>query len=212
MSRLKNWLLPLRMTHTFADASEPIDGIFPPIRLVPVVVIAAMFAAVVFAVWVLRPAPKPAPPPGVFMLDVKDNSVKRLTLPADSLFSFNKSELKAGAADRIKDFASDAKALGKAQIMILGYTDPLGMPERNTKLSLDRADAVRQVLVKAGLDDKLITIAGRGASELVKKRDDCPGGDQEAKVRDCLEPDRRVEIWMRDLAPSAAASAASGAS
>ncbi len=182
------------------------------IRFVPVIVIMTMFVAVTLAVRVLRPEPKPAPPaPDVFLLDVQDVNVHHETLPADSLFEFNKSDLKPGAAENIGRFVAEAKAMGNAQVMVIGYTDPLGTVEHNNALSLARAKTVSKVLVDAGVATAHVGAAGLGQNALVKKREDCPGADKDPKVRACLEPDRRVEIWMRDLDAPAAASAPAGA-
>lgn len=212
MIRPRDWLLPRHLLCASAMPSELID-LLMPIRLVPVVVIATTFTAVVFAVSMLRPATKARPAPAVFVLNTQDAGVRRTILPADSLFEFDDFVLKPGATSEIWNFAKDAKAMGKAQIMVIGHSDPLGSAARNSDLSLARARAVRDVLVDAGLDGALIGAAGLGSGALVRKREECPTGeDKDPKVRACLAPDRRVEMWIRDLTPAAAASSPASAS
>lgn len=47
--------------------------------------------------------------------------------------------------------------------LIESYTDELGHPARNLKLSQERADAVRKVLIASGVAPTRLVAAGRGA-------------------------------------------------
>lgn len=73
------------------------------------------------------------------------------------------------------------------EITVIGHTDRVGNLRDNDLLSLQRAQTVRDLLIKAGVDPALITIAGRGEREpAVATADEVP-----------LAQNRRVEINLR---------------
>jgi len=71
-------------------------------------------------------------------------------------------------------------------IYVYGYTDDSGTKEHNLELSASRARAVRAALVKAGVDQSLISTKGFGKSKLLVR-------DNNAKAR---AANRRVEIGI----------------
>lgn len=73
------------------------------------------------------------------------------------------------------------------QIEVIGFTDTLGDLPSNQALSLSRAAAIRDKLVRDGLDRQAISIAGRGKHDLL-----VPTADQAPEPRN-----RRVEITVR---------------
>ncbi|HSV59973.1 MAG TPA: OmpA family protein, partial [Variovorax sp.] len=82
-------------------------------------------------------------------------------------------------------------------VLLIGYTDPLGSNEYNQRLSLARANAVRDHMVSAGVPANVIQTEGRGEADLKVTEADCKGQGK-AKSRSaliaCLEPNRRVEV------------------
>ena len=48
---------------------------------------------------------------------------------------------------------------------IVGHTDSKGNDKKNRKLSLDRADAVREQLIKSDIDGDRLTTRGAGEDE-----------------------------------------------
>lgn len=73
------------------------------------------------------------------------------------------------------------------EVIVIGHTDRVGSVEANDKLSVARADAVRELLVAKGVPREQISVAGRGEREpLVRTADEVP----EAR-------NRRVEIKLR---------------
>ena len=73
------------------------------------------------------------------------------------------------------------------EIEVIGFTDTLGDLPYNQALSLRRAAAIRDALVRDGLDRQAIAIAGRGKRDLL-----VPTADQTPEPRN-----RRVEITVR---------------
>ena len=73
------------------------------------------------------------------------------------------------------------------EITVVGHTDRVGAAAYNDSLSLKRAEAMRQMLVEAGISPNLITTAGRGSREMIVKTEE---GVSEPR-------NRRVEISVR---------------
>lgn len=81
----------------------------------------------------------------------------------------------------------DTKQRPVYEIEVIGFTDTVGNLPYNQALSLQRAAAIRDTLVRDGVDRQTISIAGRG------KRDPLvPTADQTVEPRN-----RRVEITVR---------------
>jgi outer membrane protein OmpA-like peptidoglycan-associated protein len=74
-----------------------------------------------------------------------------------------------------------------AEIMVIGHTDRVGSLQLNDELSRKRADAVRELLIGAGLPAERIEAAGRGEREPL-----VPTADEVAEPKN-----RRVEINVR---------------
>jgi OmpA-OmpF porin, OOP family len=86
--------------------------------------------------------------------------------------------------DEMRRVLADMKA---AEVVVTGHTDRVGSLEANDKLSLVRAQAVRELLVKAGVAPDLVSVAGRGEREPL-----VPTADEVAEARN-----RRVDIKLR---------------
>jgi len=74
-----------------------------------------------------------------------------------------------------------------AEITVIGHTDSVGSDAYNDKLSLERAEQMRQRLIELGVPARNITAAGRGKRELV-----VPTAQNVSEPRN-----RRVEISVR---------------
>ena len=74
-----------------------------------------------------------------------------------------------------------------AEITVIGHTDTVGNDAYNDKLSLERAQAVREILIGMGVPAANITAAGRGKRELL-----VPTPENVGEPRN-----RRVEISVR---------------
>lgn len=82
---------------------------------------------------------------------------------------------------------AQAQALPGGELVVVGHTDRTGSPQVNDVLSLQRAQAVRALLVEQGFQSELIEAVGRGERE--------PVVPTEANVD---EPrNRRAEIIVR---------------
>ena len=101
------------------------------------------------------PAAPPPPPPVVappsFMV----------------FFDWDRSNLSAQALNTIKQAAGAYKAKGNARITATGHTDTSGAPAYNMALSLRRANAVKDALVREGVPATAIAVVGRGEQGLL---------------------------------------------
>lgn len=93
-------------------------------------------------------------------------------------FAFDSAELSAQASATLDEIgrALASPQLGSLQFLIEGHTDLKGGLDYNMRLSVRRADAVRQYLsVRHGLDPQRLFIAGKGPTELLDRADPYAG-------------------------------------
>ena len=102
-------------------------------------------------------------------------------------FSEGTDELNPDARRIIDRALAEAAARPTADIMVIGHTDFLGSDAYNDRLSLQRAERVRDLLLERGASAKSIQVAGRGKREPLH-----PTPDNVAEPRN-----RRVEITVR---------------
>ena len=96
--------------------------------------------------------------------------------------------------------AIDSQVVGKlAQVqklevvLVTGHTDRLGSDAYNQKLSVKRADAVRDYLVGKGVDKAKIETLGLGEKQPVVQ---CEQKNRKELIA-CLAPNRRVEVQVK---------------
>jgi OOP family OmpA-OmpF porin len=89
-----------------------------------------------------------------------------VTFGSDELFDFDKATLKPGALVGLDDLVAKLKgATALNTVTVTGHTDGLGGVAYNQKLSVRRADAVRDYLVAHGVPADKIKTTGKGKSE-----------------------------------------------
>jgi outer membrane protein OmpA-like peptidoglycan-associated protein len=111
-----------------------------------------------------------------------------ITAPSFMIFfDWDKSDLNAASIETIARAAAAYRAKGGAQIKATGHTDTSGPETYNMALSLRRANAVKDALIRDGVPERDISVVGKGESQpLVKTAD----GVREAQ-------NRRVEIVIQ---------------
>jgi len=82
---------------------------------------------------------------------------------------------------------AELRERGAPDVVVIGHTDRVGNVQFNDHLSLQRAERVRSELVKLGIAEARVQIAGRGEREPL-----VPTDDEVAEPRN-----RRVEISVR---------------
>lgn len=130
---------------------------------------------------VVAPAPAPVP--------------RRVQFSADSLFSFDKGDIRPDGKAALDTFASELRGTRFNTIAVEGNTDRLGSQAYNQKLSEQRAMAVKNYLTNTvGIDASRISAVGKGETNPVTKPEDCKGTKATPALIACLQPDRRVDV------------------
>ena len=129
------------------------------------------------------PAPLPPPPPPAPRFE-------KQTFASTEMFGFDSATLRPQQSklDQIVDVLKNNPDVTNVQIT--GYTDRIGKPAYNQRLSQRRAEAVKAYLVRQGIDASRLQTAGKGEADPVVQ---CTDKNRAALIK-CLEPNRRVEI------------------
>ncbi|WP_345891468.1 OmpA family protein [Burkholderia sp. Ax-1735] len=123
----------------------------------------------------------PPPPPTV------------VTLDSMSLFDSGKARLKTGTTRAMVDALDLIKAHPGKRVLVAGYADDQGRPDRNLKLSIERASAVRDWLVDAsGIPPTQFAIQGYGDTRPVADNATPEGRARNRRVEITLVPDTPV--------------------
>ena len=135
-----------------------------------------------------RPTPRPASAavPGPAAAPTK------VSLSADALFDFDKSEVKPEGMAKLDNLVESIKAGQLEMVTAVGHTDSVGSDAYNNRLSQARAEAVKAYLVNKGIDASRIQTAGKGKTQPVADNA-TPAG--RAK-------NRRVDIEVTHLRPA----------
>lgn len=107
----------------------------------------------------------------------------------EGFFETGKAQLKAGAVNRLQPLVSYLKGNPDKSVIIEGHTDSTGSAATNERLSLERAQAVRDYLVGEGVEPGRIAARGMGEQFPVASND-TPSGRQQ---------NRRVEVLISEV-------------
>ena len=89
-------------------------------------------------------------------------------------FDFDKSELSSISKKEIKKFLEKYENV-ISKFLIVGHTDTKGTKEYNYKLSIERANVVKNLLTDLGIKEENIKILGKGEIDLnIKTNDEVP--------------------------------------
>lgn len=115
---------------------------------------------------------QPIVKPGPTTPDVEPNkpvepvvTTEKVTLEADALFDFDKAVIKPEGKAKLDNMLSKLKDITVEVIVATGHTDSIGAPAYNQKLSVRRANAVKDYLVKHGVDPKNVFAEGKGETK-----------------------------------------------
>jgi outer membrane protein OmpA-like peptidoglycan-associated protein len=102
-------------------------------------------------------------------------------------FDTNSTQMSASSKPSLEALLAEAARRQVVEVQVTGHTDRVGTDTDNDRLSLERAEAVREMLIQMGIKASFIRAVGRGEREpLVSTPDEQP------------EPrNRRVEVIVR---------------
>jgi outer membrane protein OmpA-like peptidoglycan-associated protein len=130
-------------------------------------------------------------PKGIQAVKSEDKRcLHRISVVADALFDFNKSDLRADVAETLNAAGPEIAKAGKHKVTVEGHTDSIGTDAYNDRLSEARAETVRDWLAAHNFIPADSAIKGYGkkwpvASNTTPDGKDDPVGRQK---------NRRVEI------------------
>ena len=98
-------------------------------------------------------------------------------------FPTGSSQVPASITRFIDSAAGDLKQLPKGSVLeIAGYTDNTGDARINLELSQKRASAVREALIKAGADPKMLVAKGYGSADPIASNDTPEGRERNRRI------------------------------
>ena len=100
----------------------------------------------------------------------------------DIQFKFNSAELTPKSKETLKKYADTIETNNRSTIKIIGNTDSIGKESYNLNLSVQRANAVKQELVKNSVPAKLISIEGDGDKNPIADNATAEGREKNRRV------------------------------
>ena len=131
---------------------------------------------------------------GVQVTQTPDNQLK-LNIPSDISFDTGRADIKPNLRPILDQFAQGLGQQPNLEVTIIGHTDSTGSDAINNPLSVARANSVRDYIATRGVDTRRIRTDGRGSREPVDSNSTEAGRAH----------NRRVEIFLAELAPTAPA-------
>lgn len=130
------------------------------------------------------------------VLELREN---RYVLSEDVLFAYGKSSLKSEGEKALDNLVSALVKINPSEsaVIVIGHTDRIGSAGFNQKLSEQRAQSVVDYLVAKGVPSNLISAQGKGKTQPITG-DTCNNLTGQS-LKDCLQPDRRVEIEIKAI-------------
>ncbi|NYT61795.1 OmpA family protein [Alcaligenaceae bacterium] len=120
---------------------------------------------------------------------------KVVILDGDHTFAFGSDKLTPEGQKRIEQYTSSLMAMKEVRVDVIGHSDRIGDAKANQVLSMRRAQAVRNELLKSRLKPEQITARGVGASYPIVT---CTQKNDAALIK-CLAPNRRVEMKVTEV-------------
>lgn len=139
------------------------------------------------------PAPKPSAAAPAAKAAPAKLLPQKINFSADALFDFDRADLRPEGKAMLDDLTRVLQGANFEVILAIGHTDRIGTARYNQKLSVRRAEAVKQYLVGKGIEPNRIYAEGKGKTQPLTKPGDCRMKNRSALIA-CLQPDRRVDV------------------
>lgn len=129
----------------------------------------------------IAPAVAPAPAPVVVQEQI-DVVPSKVTIAADTFFDFDKATLKPAGKVKLDELAAAISQLNLEVIVVVGFTDSTGPAAYNQKLSVRRADTVKNYLINKGVEANRIYSEGKGEADPIATNATRAGRAQNRRV------------------------------
>jgi outer membrane protein OmpA-like peptidoglycan-associated protein len=113
-----------------------------------------------------------------------------ITLSGSVLFATGKSDLLPIAQEKLNQVAKALTDQGFKAIVVQGYTDSVGSASDNDRLSLRRAQSVRDYLVTRGVPSEKATAEGKGSNNPVADNKTADGRAENRRVEIVVTPEK----------------------
>jgi outer membrane protein OmpA-like peptidoglycan-associated protein len=118
-----------------------------------------------------------------------------ITLSGSVLFASNRSALLPGAVRKIEQVAAVLLTTEERNLTVEGHTDSMGSESHNVELSQQRADAVRDALVRLGYEPDRIVAHGLGEGHPIADNSTSAGRANNRRVEIVI--DRETPLTQR---------------
>ena len=109
-------------------------------------------------------------------------------LHADVLFRTNDTKMDAEVASKLEDLGKLLALHGQLEVQLHGFADPRGTSKKNLELSLERANAVREALIRGGAAPEQIQLSAHGADLTTAPKEDLEAYAWERRVSLSIRP------------------------
>lgn len=200
--------LPVNQDCRISVERENLVAAAPPAAAATALVPPALVSPALVSTTPLVPLPTPLAPPPVLAAKTQAAAElppppapelkRRHTLSSEMLFQFGGSRVQdltpQGHAEIVRIARAIKEQIRSIQsISVQGHTDPMGSAKTNKRLSSERAETVRKILINSGIPSRKIQAEGLSTSQLLVT--DCQRrGDSKKDRLACNAPNRRVEI------------------
>lgn len=122
------------------------------------------------------------PPPNDQIRLIQSKRGAAIAISDKLLFDFGKATLRSEATSALDQIAALLKNKSSAKVLIEGHTDNRGSREANERISLQRANNVRQALIDRGVDAAQLGASGYGFEEPIESNETDTGRAKNRRV------------------------------
>ena len=107
---------------------------------------------------------------------------EKVTFAADAFFDTGKSVLKPDAQAKLADLVDKTKGVNLEVIIAVGHADSTGNTALNQKLSIARAEGVKNFLTSKGIENNRVYTEGKGSAQPVADNKTAEGRAKNRRV------------------------------
>ena len=133
----------------------------------------------------------------------REGETLRASLSSDVLFESGSARLQPGAGGKLLQIAEILQRYPRTYVEVTGHTDNRGSESFNQELSERRAAAVRDSLVRSGVDSSRVSTRGEGEQKPIAGNDTATGRATNRRVDVTIRPDEGLAREQRGASEGA---------